>query len=474
MSWNRVGRENKMEVLTCAEILNAVNGELLRGSSSTIFGNISTDSRKIESGDLFVPLVGQNFDGHDYIESSFEKGAWGCILSKYHENILNNIDNGKVLIKVDDTLKALREIATYYRSKFNIPFTGITGSVGKTSTKDMVSSVVSKKYNVLKTEGNFNNEIGVPLTVFRLSNSHEGAVLEMGMSGFGEISRLTSIIKPDIAIITNIGVSHIENLGSKNNILKAKMEILEGLSGSGLVILNGDDSLLYGVKDQINFRKVYYGLSDGLEYKAYNIVSKGEEGTEFSILLGEKEYYVFVPSPGIHNVYNALAAIATGMELQIPPQKIVEGIRDFVPSKMRLHITDHNGIKIINDAYNASPQSMEAAINVLCDIGKGKRTFAVLGDMLELGHISLDAHTQIGGYAAKIGCSFIVCVGENGRYIYQGALDNGVPQNRVFHFSDTKSASDFLKGILNTGDVVLVKGSRGMKMESIVSSISET
>lgn len=228
-----------METLKCKEIVKAVNGVLISGDLNTEFSNVTTDSRQVRKGDFFIPLVGEKFDGHDYIITSFEQGVSGCLTQKDTAGY-----EGKVVIKVEDTLSALRMLSSYYRKKFDIPFVGITGSVGKTSTKDMVSSVLNKKFNVLKTQGNFNNEIGVPLTVFNLESTHEAAVVEMGMSGFGEISRLTSIVKPDIAIITNIGLSHIEKLGSRQNILKAKMEIFEGLKSQGLVILNGDDNLL--------------------------------------------------------------------------------------------------------------------------------------------------------------------------------------------------------------------------------------
>ena len=238
-----------MKPLKCTEIVEVVKGKLLSGKDNTIFSGISTDSRNIKEGDLFVPLKGERFDGHDYVKESLAKGALGAVVEKDFK-----VDDEKAIIKVDDTLKALRLIATFYRSKFNIPFVGITGSVGKTSTKEMVWGVLSKKFNVLKNQGNFNNEIGVPLTVFRLESFHEAALVEMGMNYLGDISRLTSIVKPDIAIVSNIGVYHIENLGSKKNILRAKMEILEGLNSKGLVILNGDDKLLFGLKGLLNFR----------------------------------------------------------------------------------------------------------------------------------------------------------------------------------------------------------------------------
>lgn len=457
-----------MEILKCKEIIKAVDGKLLSGSLETEFSNITTDSRKVKDGDFFVPLVGEKFDGHEYIISSFERGGSGCFT---HKNIKGFDD--KIVVKVGDTLVALRKLSAYYRQKFDIPFVGITGSVGKTSTKDMISSVLSQIYNVHKTQGNFNNEIGVPLTVFGLEASHEAAVIEMGMSDFGEISRLTSIVKPDIAVMTNIGLSHIENLGSRQNILKAKMEILEGLNERGLVILNGDDNLLNGLKDLLKYRTVLYGMEDGLDYQAYNISSQGEMGTSFEISIGNNNYKVHVPVPGIHNIHNALAAIAVGVELKVPIDLIIKGIGEFLPGKMRLNIIDINGIKIINDAYNASPQSMEAAINVLKDVVSGNnRTIAVLGDMLELGDISAKAHRDVGSYAVSKEISYIVAVGEKGKDIIEGAIEAGAKKEKVLHFNNNKEAGKFLIDFAKPGDVLLVKGSRGMKMEEIVNLLT--
>lgn len=457
-----------METLKCKDIVKAVGGKLLSGSLEAEFSNVTTDSRTVKNGDFFVPLVGEKFDGHDYIFSSFERGVSGCFTHKHTKGF-----DGKNVIKVEDTLVALRKLSAYYRQKFDIPFVGITGSVGKTSTKDMVSGVLSQRYNVHKTQGNFNNEIGVPLTIFNLESSHEAAVIEMGMSGFGEISRLTSIVKPDIAIITNIGLSHIEKLGSRQNILKAKMEILEGLKEKGLVILNGDDNLLNGLKDLLKYRTVFYGMEDGLDYQAYNISSQGEMGTSFEIAIGNNNYRVHVPVPGIHNIHNALAAIAVGVELKVPIDYIIKGIGEFLPGKMRLNIIDINGIKIINDAYNASPQSMEAAINVLKDVANGNsRTIAVLGDMLELGDISIKAHRDVGKYAVSKDTSYIVAVGEKAKDIAEGAIEAGAKKEQVLHFKDNTEAGKFLINFTIPGDVLVVKGSRGMKMEEIVNLLT--
>lgn len=456
-----------MQNLNFTEIIKATNGILVSGDMNTIVTSISTDSRKINPGCLFIPLIGERFDGHDFINTAFEAGAVAVLTQK--DNIACN---GKALIQVEDTSQALRDIAAFYRQKFLVPFVGITGSVGKTSTKDMIASVLKQNYNVLKTEGNLNNEIGVPLTIFNMDNSHEVAVLEMGMSGAGEISRLSAIIKPDVAVITNVGMSHIEKLGSRQNILKAKMEILEGLNKNGLVVLNGDDALLAGMKDLLKFRTVLYGIDEGVDYQASNINSHGENGIYFDIKIGGREYTVHIPVPGVHNVHNALAAIAVGCELRIPMTEVIKGIEEFSPTKMRMDIVTVNGIKIINDVYNASPQSMEAALGVLKEIGCNSTKTAVLGDMLELGDWAQKAHYDVGKYAASAGIDRVVTIGRNAKHIADGARDGGCSAERIKSFDSNHEALEYLKCVISPGDVILVKGSRGMKMEELVKGLS--
>lgn len=455
-----------MRKIKCSEVMKAIDGVLLSGSADAEFIGISTDSRKILGGELFLPIVGEKFDGHTFIRDTLAAGAAGAIT---HQKPTGDMDvKDKVLILTDDTMKALRKLATWYRNEFRIPFVGITGSVGKTSTKDMVAAILEEKYRVLKTQGNFNNEIGVPLTIFNLDGNHEVGVVEMGMSGFGEIRRLTSIVKPQIAILTNIGLSHIEKLGSRENILRAKLEILEGLDPNGLVIINGDDGLLSGTRGLLKFRTIYYGMEEENDLRAYNIMSSGERGTYFDIMIQGKEYRVHVPVPGLHHVLNALAAIAAGLELKVPMERIISGIAHFSLGNMRQNIMVHNGCKIINDAYNASPNSMEAAINVLRDIRGSGRTMAILGDMLEMGDWAQGAHNEVGRFAFSAGIDYIITVGDLARNIAKGAKEAGMSPNRVYSFDTNEVAAQFLKKMIGQGDVILVKGSRGMKMEEIV------
>lgn len=453
----------------CVELAEAVAGKLLWGEPDVTFFGVTTDSRKVTKASLFIPLIGEKFDGHDYIEQCSKAGASVCLTSKPIPEVA-----GCSAVLVDDTAKALRDLAAWHRKKFDIPVVGITGSVGKTSTKDMVSCVLSQKYSVLKTQGNFNNEIGLPLTVLNIDRSHETAVIEMGMSGFGEISRLTAIARPDIAIITNIGVSHIEKLGSQEGILKAKLEILEGLHKDGLVVLNGDDPLLKPLKGKLPFRTVLYGMHGGSDYTASNYQTMGEQGTSFEITVNEAPYNVEIPVPGIHNVYNALAAIAAGIEMKIPMEIIINGIKQFSPGNMRQSIINHNGIKIINDAYNASPQSMQAAINVLEEISSGSRSIAVLGDMFEMGNMSKDLHYSVGEFIKNKKINYIITVGQDSGMISQAVADSGSGEIKLRHFESNKEALKYILGIVMPGDYILIKGSRGMKMEEIADGIMKS
>jgi UDP-N-acetylmuramoyl-tripeptide--D-alanyl-D-alanine ligase len=460
-----------MQSMNLREILEATGGSCISGNSALQenISNICTDSRNIIPGSLFIPLLGERFDGHDYIKQALESGANASLT---HKDI--DFETDKVIIKVNNTLSALRELAAYYRSKFNIPFVAVTGSVGKTSTKDMITCVLQQELNTLKTQGNFNNEIGVPLTIFTLEEQHQAAVVEMGMSDLGEISRLTSIVGPDIAIITNIGLSHIENLGSKEKILQAKMEIIEGLKEGGLLILNGDDELLKGLKGKIGPRTLFFGMNEDVDYRATDVISKGEEGVSFKVRVKGKDYTASLKVPGVHNVYNVLAAIAVGVEMGIPMNSVLRGINSYTPGNMRMNIIQGKNIKIINDSYNASPQSMEAAIKVISETSTSGRKIAVLGDMLELGNWAKDSHYGIGKVLVKEGLDALVTVGENARYIAKGAVDAGMSQDNIISYSSADEAAEQLTEHIKKNDVILVKGSRGMMMEKIVDILLRT
>ncbi len=450
-----------MEDLTGSEIITATGGTLLAGDPSVTVTGVTTDSRKDCTGGLFIPLVGERFDGHAFLSAAVEQGAAAVLTQQPDIALPNHI----LAVGVTDTRAALQALARYYRSRFPIPVVGITGSVGKTTTKDMVASVLATTYSTLKTEGNFNNEIGLPLTLFGLTRSHQAAVIEMGMSGFGEIDRLASIAQPDCAIITNIGMAHIEKLGSQENIRKAKMEMLPHLRPGGLVLLNGDDPLLWDVRGQVP-HAVYVGIHNpDCAFTAVHIQTT-ESGLTFQLRHAGKAVTVSLPLPGEHNVYNALFAIAVGLHYQVPMSAILTGLADFVPSAMRLAITQAGGYTIVNDCYNASPASMEAAISVLCAQAASRR-IAVLGDMLEMGKFAYQAHKNVGSFVHTSGIDELVTVGEHGRSIGEGAFECGMDSACIHSFDTNDEAIRCLSEMIRPGDAVLVKASRGMHFETI-------
>jgi len=442
--------------LTVSEIAGYTNGKIVGNTQNTIT-KVITDSRKIEPGSLFVAIKGERFDGHDFIKEAYKSGAAAALSQVYID-----VPEGKTLILVDDTKGALVDLAKGYRGRFNIPFIAVTGSVGKTTTKEMIHSALSVKYKTHKTSGNFNNEIGLPLTMMELSGEHECAVFEMGMSGFGEIALLSSIVMPDIAVITNIGVSHIEKLGSKENILKAKLEVCENLNKDGYLILNGDDKLLWGLKGKLPFKTIYYGI----ENKECDYVA--DKPSNDSFILGTKN--IILPVLGRHNIYNALCAIAVANLLDISTDEAVRGLMSFETDGIRQSIIKFGNITFMNDYYNASPPSMEAALDVLGEQTEHRR-IAVLGGMLELGEYSKEAHLGVGKYASGDKCDILITVGGDSEYIKEGFIQGG--GREAYSFSDNKSAAAFLKSLLKDGDFVLIKGSRGIKMEEIYKSVTE-
>ena len=451
-----------MQSLTTEEIIKATGGALIGGDETVIKG-ISTNSREIKEGELFIPLVGDKFDGHEFIRAAFELGASAALTSKETELFI-----GKTIIRVKDTKKALGAIAAYYKDKNNVPTIAVTGSVGKTTTKDMVYSVISQKYNTLKTEANFNNDIGLPLTIFHLEKEHEAAVLEMGMNHFGEIDYLASIGKPDAAIITNIGESHIENLGSREGIFKAKMEITNRFGKDNTLIVNGDNDFLRTVKGE--YKVVRYGLDSGNDVYAKDIVNKGLGGISFTAVVNGTEYAAELAVPGEHNVYNALAAICAGIEFKIPMEDILRGIKTFEPTAQRLAVEDYKGITIINDCYNASPDSIKAALKVLAATD-AKRRIAVLGDVLEMGEHAPSAHYGLAKYVKDAGVDVLVTAGENMKNLARGAKEQGVGE--IHAFDKTLEACNFVKDALKEGDAVLIKASHGMRFEEVYNAIKD-
>lgn len=454
--------------MTVEEIIRATGGILISGQRNIDVNSFCIDSRKIVKGDFFIPFIGENADAHDYIQNTFNNGAIGCLTSRK----LENIPDGKIVIKVEDTQKALQDMGRFNREKYNVSVVAITGSVGKTSTKDVIASVLSQKFKVLKTKGNHNGAIGLPYTLLHLNKEHQVVVLEMGMNELGEISRLTNIAKPNFAVFTNIGYSHIGNLGSQENILKAKMEILEGLNPKGTVILNGDDKLLYSQKGKLTHKTIFCGTGSNCDVIAQNIVVDEHEGTSFEIVYNNKNYFINTKLLGAHYVYAVSLAFAIGHEFGIEINDIINGIKQVMPDKMRINVINIRDVKIIDDTYNASPESMKAAFLVLKAI-RGKRRVAILADMLEMGAFSESGHRDVGEAVAQSNIDLLITVGDEAKHIAKGAIDAGMDSTRVVSYDDNEKLKRDIESFILPQDVILVKGSRGMKMDAIVKTISE-
>ena len=429
---------------------------------------ISTDSRpEDQKGMLFIPIVGEQYDGHDYIKQALEHGAVAALSER------DDCPDDPRVFKVRSTMETMHSLAADYRMRFKLKMVAITGSVGKTTTKDMIASVLEQRYKTLKTQGNLNNQIGLPQMVFRLEETYEAAILEMGMSHEGEIHNLSMITKPDIAVITNIGTAHIENFGGQQGILKAKIEIFHGMDADNcVVILNGDDPHLKDLTPPAK-KIIYYGMDSYNDIYAGDISEYGLNGVGCRIFFREtnEKISIKIPFPGRHMVYNALAATAVGRSCGLSLAEIKKGIESFKPSVDRMEIIKSGSLTIINDVYNANPSSMEAALKVLAAT-PGTRT-AILGDMFELGENSYNLHLSIGECAAKAGVHRLIAVGERSRGIFEGFRKNMSDAQTCLHYPDKESLiSELGRGILfNPLETVLVKASRGMKFEYIKDAV---
>lgn len=453
----------QMEEMTLNEIALATGSTCPDSIKDRKVDSICIDSRKLSPGCLFIAIRGENFDGHSFISQALEKGAAAALSSCPS-------DGDERVLTVKDTKRALLDLARYYRRRFSLFLTGVTGSVGKTSTKEMIYAILSAKGKTLKTEGNFNNEIGMPLTMFRLDHSYQNAVVEMGMSNFGEISDLTHVCVPNAAVITNIGVSHIEALGSRENILKAKMEITESMEPNSPLILNGDDDLLRTVNHQTDRPIIYYGIDSGSDVTASDIQT-ADGMTSFLIHYYGQSISAVIPTIGRHNVYNALAGFCVGLAADMEPEQIVRAMRLYKNAGLRQNTTVTEGITVIADCYNASPASMQAALDVICTMECTGRRICVFGDMLELGDYSEEAHQEVGRMVGRANMDLLLCYGEESRAIKRGAMMVGM--KNVRHFAEQEELADFLVQTLRPGDAVIYKASRGMKLERVIEMVDQ-
>lgn len=451
-----------MAAFTLQEVEKATGGRLLYPVvDDAVFSQVETDTRAITAGALFVALRGETFDGHDYVLQAEKQGASGAIVAEDRPEYRKG---GFAVIIVPDTRKAYQDLARFHRRRFSIPIIAVTGSVGKTSTRSMIAAVLSQKYRVLQTEKNFNNEIGLPKTLLQLTPEHEACVVEMGMRGLGQIAELAAIAEPDIGVVTNVGKSHIELLGSQENIARAKSELVQALSADGIAILNQDDSYVASMADLCRGKVVGYGITSNAAIRASRVVCS-EKGLRFACRCFDQVMDIHMPLIGSHNVYNALAAIAAGRVLGLTEHQLQRGLSEYRGMPMRQELIHLGEYTFINDAYNANPASMSEALKSLSLLTKGRK-IAVLGGMLELGDWTVREHEKIGAEAADLGLDALITMGEPASYIADAARKNGL--DAVYTTEDHAGAADCLRHILRPGDTVLLKGSRGFAMEKIL------
>jgi len=457
------------------ELIKTVSGKIIQGDHDCLISRISIDSRTLIPGDLFFAIIGPSFDGHDFIIEAINKGAMGIVVSKNVSSLLQSeeIDKNKVIVEVKDTLSALHNWSKYYKDKFKTYNICVTGSSGKTTTKEIIAHILSQRFPLLKTSGNYNNEIGISLTLLQLNKSHKILVAEMGMRGLGEIKTLTNFIPPDLAVITNIGEAHIGLLGSKDNIFKAKSELLQSLDKDGKAIINRDDPYFFKMLEIVKDKKVYtFGIKNGSDIMARNIRMVSDKGIRFTLeVQNGKSKEIYFPLLGRHNIYNALAASAVAFALGIELEIIERGLSSFKPLDLHMQFSYFcNGIKILNDSYNASPLSVRNALKTLVEVAQNNSKIAILGDMLELGEKTDFYHREIGKEVVKLSINTLITVGQGGKIIAQSSKEEGMAEERVFSFKKNEkiNLAKELFNLIKPGNFVLLKGSREMKMEEIL------
>lgn len=456
-----------MPAFTLDEVREATGAQLYKMEHEE-FTDIVTDTRKITPGVLFLAFKGERFNGEDFVRDAVEKGANGVMVSTSCPK--EQLAGLKTTVLIaEDTLTAYQQLAHAWRMRFSLPVVAITGSNGKTTTKDLTAAVLSTRGPVLKTQANYNNEIGLPLTLLGLRKEHTAAVVEIGMRGLHQIEAMAPIAAPTVGIVTNVGETHMELLGSIENIAKAKSEMVEAIPAGGTVVLNADNPYVAAMRSQAKegVRVLTFGIEKEADVRAKEETIETIDGheTRFKIEWKGREQTFTFAMVGRHNVYNALAAIAAGFALGLTPAEAASGLRNLKATKMRFEVQDVKTYHVINDAYNASPMSMKAAIETLSELTKGRK-IAVMGDMLELGSVSEEAHREVGHELAEHGFAAVVTRGQMGAFIADGAEEGGVPQ--VFRADSHEAAADYLHKILEPGDTILFKGSRGMQMEKII------
>lgn len=465
---------NDSPIFSIDDVLKATAGTLISGAPVNTFYGISTDSRLISKGNLFVALKGENFDGHDFTQTALKQGAAGILA--HDEEKINQIQGDKkfAVIKVADTLTALGDLAHEWRKRFSIPVIGLTGSSGKTTTKEMIAAIMSRKKNILRTEGNLNNLIGLPQTIFRLASQHELVILEMGTNTRGEIKRLTQIAEPNIGLITNIGPAHLAGFGSIEVVREEKTDLLFNMPSSGVAVINLDDEAIATASEKWNGGKVTFSMSPNADITVNEIEKNGAKGMRFNLVIGGNTQKVEMKIAGLHHVYNAMAAAATAVAAGMDFQTVAEGLAAFRPFSGRMEMIKlRNGAFLLDDSYNANPASVREALMTLKDLKAGHNGYVFLGDMLELGDQADEMHRKIGMLIATIGINALFLQGEFSRVTSGGAMEGGLSPENIFFLSGDENGSAYLKAHLKKGDWILVKGSRRMKMEKFVAQICD-
>lgn len=454
--------------ISLAEVQPLLKAKLLRGKLSGTVRGISTDSRTVQAGNLFVALSGARFDGHEFVGLAFERGAGGAVVSRDVSLSMGTEDSGPPVFLVEDTLVSLQSLARAWRERVGLPLVAITGSNGKTTTKEMTAAVLSRRFRVLKTSGNYNNQIGLPLTLLDLSTDHQVAVVEMGTSASGEIRRLCEIALPNIGILTNISGAHLEFLKSLRGVQEAKAELLDHLTPQGMAILNRDDPLVMELAGRVKGKVLTFGLSPEAQVSAVQIKDRGIEGSEFILQTCAGSCPARLTIPGLHNLHNALAAVAAGEAFHIPLEEAACALEKVQFPAMRMQVKKlPGGIALFNDAYNANPRSMEAALCTLAASRQGGKLYFVAGDMRELGEDAETYHRQVGRMAADLGIDVLVGIGDQIRWALEEARERSQGKVAV-HLCDHQEAAKLLQEQLRSQDTVLIKGSRGMAMEKVL------
>ena len=464
--------KKSLPVLTAIEIAAATKGALFQGRADHQFQGLSTDSRSVLNGEIFVPLIGERYNGHDFLSDVVQKGASGLIVQRSELGKLGSLDSSTIVIIVEDTLKALGDIAKFWRKHFSIPVVGITGSSGKTTTKEMAARIVEQEKRLLKNEGNLNNLIGLPLTILKMDQTHEASILEMGTNRRGEIARLTEIANPTIGLITNIGSAHLEGFKNLETVREEKGDLYKGLANTGMVVVNSDNSTLKIMANQRKGPVFTYGIENEADVRAVCIRKEGFQKLCFDLVMGGEKTGVTLGVPGRHNIYNALAAAAISRCLGITGGAIKTGLEAFRPVSGRMEIIRlRNGSSIINDAYNANPDSVEAALNALIDLKGQGRAIVVLGDMLELGRQAEKLHKQVGESLASKGVERLFLSGEFSRAVAEGAEKGGLRGDQIFMMGSTDQVASAVQDFLQSGDWVLIKASRRLRMEEVTQKL---